>query len=121
MRQLKADGRVSRMKITINGRTACKGIGEGEALVCRTPFMFLSYVDKKSGIVYAEEHELAGKNVKDKVIVFPCGRGSTTEESSLFELKKSRSGPRCNHCWQCCLHTRCHRSDTCRHPNGIWI
>ena len=81
------------MKITINGRTACKGIGEGEALVCRTPLMFLSYVDKKSGIVYAEEHELTGKNVKDKVIVFPCGRGSTTEESSLFELKKAGVAP----------------------------
>ena len=82
------------MKITISGRTACKGIGEGEALVCRTPFMFLSYVDKKSGIVYAEGHELEGKNVRDKVIVFPCGKGSTAEEPSLFELKRAGVAPK---------------------------
>ena len=57
------------MKITLKGQTACKGIAEGEALVCRKPFMFLSYVDMGSGLVHANGHELEGKNVKDKVIV----------------------------------------------------
>lgn len=37
---------------------------------------------------------LRGKNVKDKVIVFPCGKGSTGEETSLLELKKAGVAPK---------------------------
>ena len=80
--------------IKLQGRTACKGIAEGEALVCRKPFMFLSYVDMQSGLVHAKGHELEGKNVKGKVIVSPCGCGSTGEEPSLLFLKEAGVAPK---------------------------
>ena len=67
---------------------------QGEVLVCRKPFMFLSYVDMGSGLVHANGHELEGKNVKDKVIVSPCGCGSTGEEPSLLLLKEAGVAPR---------------------------
>jgi len=81
------------MKFTLKGYTACKGIGEGEALVCRKPFMFLSYVDIETGFVHAKGHELEGKIVKDKIIVSPCGCGPTSEESALVLLKEAGMAP----------------------------
>ena len=81
------------MKVLLKGHIACKGIAEGEVLVCRKPFMFLSYVDMKSGLVYANGHELEGENVKGKVIVSPCGCGSTAEERSLLVLKEAGVAP----------------------------
>jgi predicted aconitase with swiveling domain len=80
--------------IKLKGHTACKGIGEGEALVCRKPFMFLSYVDMQSGLVHAKDHELEGKNVKGKILVSPCGCGSTGEEPSLLLLKEAGVAPK---------------------------
>lgn len=82
------------MKIALKGRTACEGLAEGEALVCRKPFMFLSYVDMRSGLVHVKGHELEGRNVKDKVIVAPCGCGSTGEEPSLTLLKEAGAAPK---------------------------
>ena len=80
--------------LKLKGHTACTGIGEGEALVCRKPFMFLSYVDMQTGLVHAKGHELEGENVKEKVIVSPCGCGSTGEEPSLLLLKEAGVAPR---------------------------
>ncbi|MFC1981829.1 aconitase X swivel domain-containing protein [Chloroflexota bacterium] len=82
------------MRIILRGRTVCKGMAEGEALVSRNPFMFASYVDMGSGVIYAQGHELEGKNVKDKVMVFPCGKGSTGNEASLFQLKSAGAAPK---------------------------
>jgi predicted aconitase with swiveling domain len=82
------------VKVTLKGHIACKGIAQGEALVCRKPFMFLSYVDMKTGLVYAKGHELEGENVKEKIIVSPCGCGSTGEEPSLLLLKEAGVAPR---------------------------
>jgi len=81
------------MKVLLKGHIACKGMAEGEVLVCRKPFMFLSYVDLESGLVHAKGHELEGQNVKDKVIVSPCGCGSTGEEPSLLLLKEAGVAP----------------------------
>lgn len=82
------------MKVTLRGHTACKGVAEGEVLVCRKPVMLMSYVDMKSGLVYVKGHELEGENVKDKIIVSPCGCGSTAEEKSLILLKEAGVAPR---------------------------
>jgi len=81
------------MKVLLKGHIACRGIAEGKILVCRKPFMFLSYVDMQSGLVYAKGHELEGENVKGKIIVSPCGCGSTGEEPSLLILKEGGVAP----------------------------
>ena len=82
------------MRLTFRGHTACRGVAEGEAVVCRSPFMFLSYVDMETGIVEAEDHELKGRSVKDKVVIYPCGKGSTGEEPSLLLLKEAGVAPK---------------------------
>ncbi len=82
------------MKFSLKGHTGCKGSAEGEVLACRRPFMFLSYVDLESGLVNSRGHELEGRKVKDKVIVSPCGCGSTGEEPSLLILKEAGVAPK---------------------------
>ncbi|NQU13016.1 MAG: DUF126 domain-containing protein [Desulfobacteraceae bacterium] len=82
------------MGFTLKGQPASAGMAEGQVLACRKPFMFLSYVDMASGLVYAAGHEIEGENVKDKVIVAPCGCGSTDEESSLCWLKEAGVAPK---------------------------
>jgi predicted aconitase with swiveling domain len=82
------------MKVTLKGRTASKGMAQGEALVCRKPFMFLSHVDFQSGLVNTKGHEVEGQNVKGKVVVFPYGCGSTGEEQSLLFLKEAGAAPK---------------------------
>lgn len=82
------------MEIILRGYKACGGTAEGEALVCRKPFMFLSYVDFENGIVHARGHELVGESVGGKIMVYPCGFGSTAEEPSLYVLKKAGVAPK---------------------------
>jgi uncharacterized protein len=82
------------MKVTLKGRTASKGTAQGDALVSRKPFMFLSHVDFQNGLVNSKGHELEGKNVKGKVVVFPCGCGSTGEELSLLFLQEAGVAPK---------------------------
>jgi uncharacterized protein len=94
MRLSQANGEGNKVQITLKGRTASKGLAQGEALVCRKPFMFLSYVDFQNGLVSAKGHELEGQNVKGRVVVFPCGCGSTGEELSLLFLKEADAAPK---------------------------
>jgi len=81
------------MGITLRGRMASRGKAEGEALVCSKPFEF-RHIDPKSGIIDVPGHELEGQDAKDKIMVFPCGCGPTTEEWALYELKKAGVAPK---------------------------
>ena len=51
------------------------GCGEGEALVSHEPICFY-LTDPKTGVIREKTHELAGKNVANKVLVFPSGKAS---------------------------------------------
>jgi predicted aconitase with swiveling domain len=48
------------MKVFLKGYTGCKGIAEGEVLVCRKPFMFLSYVDLNDAKILHRINSLGG-------------------------------------------------------------
>lgn len=61
----------------IKGHTIKEGVVEGEALVTEMSFSFLGDFDITTGNV-SELHELSGKNIAGKILVFPSGRGSTT-------------------------------------------
>ena len=53
-----------------------KGYGEGEALVSTDPICFY-LADPKSGVVRERGHQLLGKSVAGKVLVFPTGKASS--------------------------------------------
>jgi predicted aconitase with swiveling domain len=77
----------------LKGRIIYRGKGEGEALVTSQPISFYGGVDPNTGEVIEKEHELQGKSVKGKVLVFPTGKGSTVGSYTLYRLKKNGAAP----------------------------
>jgi len=78
---------------TLNGRKICKGKAEGEALVTTQGISFFGGVDPANGIVTEKGHELEGKSIKGKVLVFPQGKGSTVGSYALYRMKKQGTAP----------------------------
>jgi hypothetical protein len=77
----------------LNGRIIYKGTGEGEALTTTQPISFYGGVDPNTGVVIEKGHELQGQSVKDKVLVFPTGKGSTVGSYTLYRMKKNGTAP----------------------------
>lgn len=77
----------------LKGRLISKGKGEGEALVTSMPISFYGGVDPNSGVVIEKGHELQGVSVKDKILVFPTGKGSTVGSYTLYRMKKNKTAP----------------------------
>ncbi len=80
-------------KMELKGRTISKGSGEGEALTTSQPISFYGGVDPNTGVVIEKGHELQGKTVKGKILVFPTGKGSTVGSYTLYRMKKNSTAP----------------------------
>lgn len=78
----------------MKGRSIYPGKVEGEALVSKEPIGFYGGIDMKTGIVIEKGHELEGECVKDKILVFPCGKGSTVGSYVIYGLKKNGVAPK---------------------------
>lgn len=92
-KQLKKALKRQVVSIKLKGRIISRGCAKGEVLISRDPISFLGSVDPKTGIVLEEKHTLVGKSIKDKVLVFPYGKGSTVGSYVMYQLKKSGSAP----------------------------
>ena len=77
----------------LNGRIISKGKTQEEALATSQPISFYGGVDPNTGEVIEKEHELQGKSVKGKILVFPTGKGSTVGSYTLYRLKKNGVAP----------------------------
>jgi hypothetical protein len=77
----------------MKARTINPGEASGEALVSREPIGFYGGVDPETGIVIEKGHELEGECVTGKVLVFPCGKGSTVGSYVIYGLQKNGVGP----------------------------
>lgn len=82
------------MKLEFHGRVIKKGKAKGKALVSKEAITFLGGVDPKTGIIVERGHSLEGKSVKDKILVFPHGKGSTVGSYVLYEMKKNNTAPK---------------------------
>jgi len=70
------------------------GVAEGEALVSHEPICFY-LTDPKTGIVREKTHELAGKNLANKILVFPSGKASSVVQiDGLFKLAMHSLAPK---------------------------
>jgi len=70
------------------------GYGEGEALISHEAICFY-LTDPKTGIIREKGHELEGKSVANKVLVFPSGKASSVVQiDGLFKLASNRLAPR---------------------------
>ncbi|MCZ2855805.1 MAG: DUF126 domain-containing protein [Candidatus Bathyarchaeota archaeon] len=77
----------------LKGRIIFKGVAEGEALTTSQPISFYGGVDPDTGVIIEKGHELEGKEVKGKILVFPNGKGSTVGSYTLYRMKKNDTAP----------------------------
>ena len=82
------------MAIILKGRSISKGCAEGEALVSREPIGFNFGIDVIDGAITEYNHELFGKSIKGKILLFPHGKGSTGGSYVVYQLAKNKTGPR---------------------------
>jgi len=79
--------------IILKGRKVVGGLGSGEALVSCQPISFLGGINPKTGEIIEKNHNLYGKNVAGRVLVFPGGKGSTVGSYVIYALKKYGTNP----------------------------
>ena len=77
----------------IKARGISDGIGKGEAIILKEPFGFYGNVDPKTGIIIEKGNPLEGVCIKDKVFIFPNGKGSTVGSYVIYGLKKNNVAP----------------------------
>jgi len=75
------------LKIIVKGKTT------GKVLLSKNPINFLGGVDKKTGIIRDEKHDLFGKLVGNRVLVFPHSIGSSVGAYTIYSLKYNRCAP----------------------------
>ena len=78
----------------LKGRVINPGKAEGIALVSPEPIGFYGGIDMKTGRVIEKNHPLEGESVKGKILVFPCGKGSTVGSYVIYGLKKNGVAPK---------------------------
>ena len=79
-------------------KTIVKGQAKGVILKSNSPINFLGAVDKKTGVIRDENHDLFNKSVKDTILVFPNGIGSSVGAYTIYSLKSNNSAPRAMIC-----------------------
>lgn len=75
------------MKILVHGNV------RGTILKSENPINFLGTVEKKSGIISDENHDLFNKSIKDSILVFPNGVGSSVGAYTIYSIKSNNSAP----------------------------
>jgi len=78
----------------MKGRMISPGKAEGEAIVSTEPIGFYGGIDINTGIVIEKGHMLEGQSVKDKILVFPNGKGSTVGSYVIYGIAKNNVGPK---------------------------
>ena len=77
----------------MKGRMISPGTAQGEAIVSGDPIGFYGGIDAKTGRVIEKGHPLEGQSVTGKVLVFPCGKGSTVGSYVIYGLKRNGVAP----------------------------
>lgn len=80
--------------LALKGRGIVEGHCKAEALVSSKPISFLGGVDPADGKIIEKNHDLYGECIKDKILCFPHGHGSTVGSYVLYSLAKRNSAPK---------------------------
>ena len=71
-----------------------KGVVEGEALVTKDLVAFWAGTNWETGEIVEVGHDARGKNVAEKILVFPCGKGGAGETFGYYYLFRSGKAPK---------------------------
>lgn len=80
-------------KIIIQGKSFISGIASGIALATNEPLSFWGGYDWKTGEIIDRRHPLSGIIAKDKILVIPFTRGSSTTTAVLLEAIRAKTAP----------------------------
>ena len=75
------------MKVLVSGKV------EGTVLKSKDAINFLGTVDKKTGIISDKNHDLYEKSIKDSILVFPSGVGSSVGAYTIYSIKSNGTAP----------------------------
>src|SRR5574342_1382396 len=75
------------MKVIVRGKA------QGVILKTNSPINFLGTVDKKTGIIHDSKHDLFDKPMKDAILVFPNGVGSSVGAYTIYSIKSNNAAP----------------------------
>ncbi|MDR3348686.1 MAG: DUF126 domain-containing protein [Acidaminococcales bacterium] len=81
-------------KIILKGRPVVGGLTEGEALVSRDALVWSHGVYPPTGRINDVRVKLNGACVKDVVLVYPFGKGSTSTSTWMLETFRYGNGPK---------------------------
>ena len=70
-----------------------QGKAQGIILKSENPINFLGTVDKKTGIISDKNHDLFEKSIKDTILVFPSGVGSSVGAYTIYSIKSNNTAP----------------------------
>jgi predicted aconitase with swiveling domain len=83
------------MKKRIKGKSIKKlGVVEGVALVTADLVAFWGGTDWETGEIVEVGHEARGKNMADKILVFPAGKGGAGDTFGYYYLARSKKAPK---------------------------
>ena len=74
-------------------KTIVRGKVTGKVLKSSQPINFLGSIDKKTGEITDQKHNLFGKKIADSILVFPNGIGSSVGAYTIYSLKSHQSAP----------------------------
>ena len=74
-------------KIIVQGRA------QGTVLKTSNPINFLGAVDKQTGVIRDKKYDIFEKSIKDSILVFPHGVGSSVGAFTIYSLKSHDSAP----------------------------
>src|SRR5688572_18651101 len=81
-------------KIVIYGKPFIQGTSSGVALATNEPLSFWGGYDWKTGEIIDRRHSLSGMIAKDKILVIPFTRGSSTTTAVLLEAIRAKTAPK---------------------------
>ena len=77
----------------MKGRGLVGGTAEGEALVSRQSLVWSHGVDPATGKIDDVRVAVCGQSVKDKILIYPHGKGSTSGATWMLEAARCGNAP----------------------------
>ena len=74
-------------KVIVQGKV------KGTVLKTTNPINFLGAVDKKTGVIHDQKYDIFEKSIKDSILVFPHGIGSSVGAYTIYSLKSYEAAP----------------------------
>jgi len=81
------------MERILKARILVRGRAEGLATVSKEPLSLWGGLSPETGEIIDRRHDLAGQIVAGRILLLPCGKGSSTSSATLMESIKAGVAP----------------------------